>query len=165
MAKLPYFLASVLFLTYGCDMGQRTRLEKENQELKAEATKNRNAVDYDLQAKCSRDARTWFKENWSSDKDTILLDFTNHYHKGLNKCFILVEYHYNFLLGNGSWVNDMIAYDVYENSKFANFGETHSVYGKPTLHTEDKVSTCWVWDKKCKTTEEFNNLMQPYMNN
>ena len=155
MAKLPYFLASVLLLTYGCDTGQRARLEKENQELKAEATKNRNAVDYDLQAKCSRDARAWFKESWPGDKDTILLNFTNHYHKSLNKCLILVEYHYNFHVSTWSWVNDLIGYDVYENSKFASFSETHIIYPKPTYRTEDKLMECWVWDKKCKTAKEF----------
>ena len=157
-------LACLVFLLLGCGTDKISKLEKENQELKAEATKNRAVADYDLQAKCSKDARAWFKENFPSDKDTILLNFTNHYHRGLNKCFILIEYHYNFYMGNGSWVSDLIAWDVYENSKFANFGETHVVYPKPEYHMEDKVMNCEVWDKKCTTVDEFKGLVRPYMN-
>ncbi len=28
-----------------------------------------------------------------SDKNTLLLDYTNHYNKGMTKCFIQVEWH------------------------------------------------------------------------
>ena len=44
---------------------------------------------------CARDAGTWFKDTWSRDKDTILLDYANHYNKKSNQRFILVEYHYH----------------------------------------------------------------------
>src|ERR1019366_3368203 len=90
---LVLIAAAVMLAAIGCDTSERiARLEKQNQELQTEL-KNRNATaDYDLQAKCSKDARIWFNENWSRDKDTILLDFSNHYNKSLNKCFIVVEY-------------------------------------------------------------------------
>jgi len=166
---LPGLLMFILAI-YGCDSDRlklatdNQRLEKENQELKSEVAKSRSVADYDLQAKCSKDARSWFNEKWGRDKDTILLDYTNHYHKGLNRCFILVEYHYAYG-GNGSWVNDMIAWDVYENSKFANFSELTTVYLKPTYHSEKSISTCEVWDKKCKTIDEFNDLVRAYLSN
>lgn len=163
MAKLLF--GCLVFLAFGCGTDRISKLEKENQELKAEISKNQTLADYDLQAKCSKDAKAWFNDTWQRDKDTILLDYTNHYQKGLNKCFILVEYHYYSYLGNGSSVNDMIAWDVYENSKFANFSENHIVYPKPTYHTEDKVMTCEAWDKKCKTIDQFNDLVRPYLNN
>ena len=53
------------------------------------------STDLDLQAKCARDSKTWFRENWAtgSDKDTLLFVYHNHYNKRLNKCFIQVEYH------------------------------------------------------------------------
>src|ERR1700682_3437330 len=87
--------AAVLLATTGCDNSDRiARLEKQNQELLAEVKKGQASADYDLQAKCSRDARAWFNETWSRDRDTILLDFSNHYNKKENKCFIFVEYHY-----------------------------------------------------------------------
>jgi hypothetical protein len=152
----------------GCNNDERVRnLEKQTEELKAAVNKNSAALDYDLQAKCSRDARVWFNENWSRDKDTVLLDFTNHYNKKLNKCFIVVEYHYNSNFagtGGGSWTNDMELSDVYENSKYGRFGENHYTYWKPTVTSSSEVISCELLDQKCKTIEEFNGLLRPYMN-
>jgi hypothetical protein len=88
-------LVLVLSAALGCDHGERIgRLEKQNEELKAELKKNQAAADLDLQAKCSKDARAWLKENYSGGGNTILFDFTNHYNKALNKCFSLEERHY-----------------------------------------------------------------------
>jgi len=73
-------LCIVLGSLIGCDVQDRTnKLEKQVQELQAKTSKQDAIAEYDLQAKCSKDARAWFNENWSRDKDTILLDFTNHY--------------------------------------------------------------------------------------
>src|SRR5580765_997419 len=107
----------LILLLVGCDIPDRvSRLEKQAKEIQSEKDR---VADYDLQAKCSKDARVWFKENWRSDKDTALLDFTNHYNKKQNKCFILVEYHYNSNLVAGtrgsSWTNIMTLWDLYEN--------------------------------------------------
>jgi hypothetical protein len=82
-------------LLAGCDADRIAKLEKENTELKAKVDRQEAAMNYDLQAKCSKDAHVWFNKNWSRDKNTILLDFTNHYNAKFNKCLILVEYHYN----------------------------------------------------------------------
>ena len=151
----------------GCDNDRISKLEKENQEMKAKLEKGNAAQEFDLQAKCGKDARSWFNENWSRDKDTVLLDFTNHYNAKLNKCFILVEFHYNSTLagpGGSSWTNDMALTDVYENAKYADFAENHVTNWKPNLNTTQEVITCDVQGTKCKTGDEFNNLIRPYMN-
>jgi hypothetical protein len=170
MARSFLFIASALILVpVGCDNSNRiARLEKQNQELQAVVTNQQAVTDYDLQAKCSKDARAWFTENWSRDRDTVLLNFTNHYNKSQNKCFILVEYHYNsnFAGPNGtSWTNDMTFTDVYENTKLGNFGENNYSYIRPTFSTNSEVVTCEVLGQKCKTIVEFNSLVGPYMNN
>jgi len=127
-------------------------------------------ADLDSRAKCSKDARTWFNENWagtSREKDTALLDFTNHYNKKSNKCFIFVEYHYNSNLagpGGMSWTNHMSVWDVYENSKYGDFSEIHYTYWKPEVSTHNEVTTCEVYSQKCKTIDEFNGLARPYLN-
>jgi hypothetical protein len=157
---------AVLLMAIGCGQHDKiAKLEKQNEELKAEVEKSHATADYDLQAKCSKDAKAWFNENWSRDKDTALLDFTNHYNKSMNKCFILVEYHYTLGDGGASWMNDMKLWDVYENVQYASFGEIHHDYLKPTAPTEDRVITCELSDKKCRTGEEFNGLVRPYLNN
>jgi hypothetical protein len=168
MRRSILFIASTLIFAVGCDTSDRlARLEKQNQELQV-AVKGQQAVtDYDLQAKCSKDARAWFNENWSRDKDTILLDFTNHYNKTQNKCLVLVEYHYSSAAGPNAtlWTNDMTLTDVYENVKMASFGENHYTYFKPTINTSDNVIICEVLSQKCKSIDEFNTLLAPYLSN
>ena len=164
--RMAIGLLTFCILVAGCDADRIAKLEKENADLKAKVEKQSLVVDYDLQAKCAKAARTWFRENWPADKDTILLNFTDHYSAKFNKCFILVEYHYNSRLaapGGESWTNDMNLYDVYENSKYAQFDENHYTYWKPKYSTGDEVISCTVSGKQCKTGEEFNNLVSQYM--
>ncbi len=156
-------LVVLLMITATCDNSERmARLEKQNQELQAEVSKSRATTDYDLQSKCSQDARSWFNENYSRDKDTILLDFSNHYNKNLNKCFIVVEFHYSYD-ALGSWTNSMTLWDVYENAKCADFAQNTTVFTKPTYRTEKKVIVYEVRGKTCTTVQEFNNFIHSYL--
>lgn len=153
-------------LLAGCDADRVAKLEKENADLKAQVEKQSVPLDYDLQAKCSKDARAFFGETWGQEKDTILLDFTNHYNGKLNKCFILGEHHFNSHLAgpNGdSWTNMMSRFDVYENTKYAEFGENNYMYFKPQIHNTQEVITCYVAGTKCTSQQEFNSLVSHYM--
>jgi hypothetical protein len=152
-----------VLLLGGCDSERISKLEKQNQELQSQVKKDRAVADYDLQAKCAGDSKVWFFENWSQrDKDTISLTYTNHYNKRLNKCFIMVEYHYSTF--GRSWTNSMSLWDVYENSKYGDIDVNHAVYLKPEFHTEESVaSSCSVYGKACKTLDEFNSLVRPYL--
>jgi hypothetical protein len=133
----------IVLMAVGCDTPQRmNRLEKQNQELQAEVRKDRNVAVYDLQAKCAKDAKVWFNDTWERDKDTVLLDYTNHYNKSANRCYILVEYHHYSYLGNGSWFNNIMLYDVYENSHVGNFSESHAINLKPEFRENTTVLTC-----------------------
>jgi hypothetical protein len=161
-------LCAISGFLLGCDADKVARLEKQNQELEAQFQRQRAASDLDSQAKCSRDAKVFFTEGWQRDKDTILLDHSNHYNKKENKCFVLVELHYNSHFagpGGDSWTNDMALYDVYENIKYGNFAESHYTYYKPTITNHDEMLSCDVSGQKCKSIQEFNSLAGPYMNN
>jgi hypothetical protein len=154
----------LLLLSFGCDDRDRIgRLEKQTQELKEDVKRAQVSTEYEMQAKCSRDAKAWFNENWQRDKSTMLLSYTNHYNKTQNKCFELVEYHYN--LGDGSsWVGDIMLWDVYENTKYGNVSVTHMIYFKPVANTRESVGACEVLGMKCKGVDEFDRLVHPYMN-
>jgi hypothetical protein len=159
------FLGTVLIFGCGCQTDRITRLEKQNEDLKSQMAKESTARDFDLQAKCSKDAKAWFNENYSGtgrDKDTSLLSYTNHYHKASNECLIVVEYHFN-QAAMQSWFNDISLWNVYENSKYGSFVEVHST--DYTKQIENRVQTCNVADQKCTTIDQFNGLVQPYMNN
>ena len=164
--RLVVFGALLLVLT-GCDERERlSRLEKQNQDLQAELGKQRVTTDYDLQSKCSRDAKTWFNENWGTgDKNTMLLNYSNHYNKTMNKCFIIVEYHYSVGESSSLWTNDITLWDVYENVQYGTFVQNHSVTYKPEVKTEELLISCEVYGTKCKGIEDFNNLVRPYLNN
>jgi hypothetical protein len=163
--------AAVLLLAVAnCDnfSDRMSRLEKQNEELRAEIKKGQATADYDLQAKCSKDARIWFNENWRRDKDTILLDFSNHYNKKENKCFIFVEYPYNNGFGapsGSAWTNQITLWDIYENIKYGDFAENHYTVYKPSISSSDELIMCEFLGQKCKGIDEFNNLLRPYMNN
>jgi len=163
-------VALVLLLCAGCDGDRTAQLEKEIAELKAKINQQDTARNFDLKEKCSTAARAWFNGNWAStshDKDTITLDFIDHYNAKFNSCLIIVEYHYNSHLagpGGQSWTKIINMYDVHENSKYADFSENHYTYIKPpNISNNEEVITCDVEGRKCKTAGEFNDLTRPYM--
>src|SRR5579871_4082876 len=154
MKPLPVIVLVVSLTLSGCSLGRVANLEKENKKLKDEISKAK-AADYDRQVKCGHDAAAWFKEHWNGDKDTILLDYRNHYYKAQNKCIILVEYHFH--LDGADWSNVMAPYDVYENVKLGHFSSRHKI-SKPKYDASETVDDCEVYGTKCETIEEFNNL-------
>lgn len=166
--RLHLVFAAVLLILAGCDQDAQNQrmanLEKSNQELKAEVDKSHAVEEYDLQAKCAKDSKAWFNDNWQSDKDTLLLNFTDHYNKSMNKCFIEVEYHYNSG-ADGSWSNLITLWDVYENVKYGNFSLNTYIRYKPKFESSEEVITCEVNGQKCKTIQEFGNLATQYMSN
>jgi hypothetical protein len=125
MVRLSLVLMVLTMMTGGgCDDPQRmTRLEKENADLKAQLSSEKNVTrNYDLEARCSKDARVWFGQNYSRDKDTTLLDFSNHYHVPSNQCYIFVEYHWRQGAGD-SWMNSIALWNVYENNRVGSYIE------------------------------------------
>lgn len=164
MAKLhTLWVVILLSLICGCDSEKATRLEKQNEDLQAQIRRQSAALDLDVQSQCSRAAGVWFKQRWKtgSDKDTILLDYTNHYNKAMNKCFINVEFHYHSG-ARWSWANNMSMWDVYENLKYAEFIENHAVGFD--MKTENLLITCDVQGTECKTAEEYSSRLKPFMN-
>ena len=145
-------------LLAGCDADRISKLEKENAEPKAKVEKQSAAENLDLQAKCSKDSRIWFNENWSGGKKALFLDFTNHYNTKQNKCFIVVEYHFNSdtgIPGEFLWVNDQLLYDVYENSKYGEFTANHYTHTKPEFSTGDEMTTCEVYETNGSKTNSI----------
>ena len=117
MSKLRAIHLLLIFgMLSGCDTQRLNQLQKQNEELKAQGEKDHVVRDYDLQARCARDARLWFNENWRPGKDTIMLTFSNHYYKVGNQCFALVENHYS-MDKTGSWINELTLWNIY--AKFA----------------------------------------------
>jgi hypothetical protein len=140
-------------LLSGCtsqqDKGRITELEKQSKDLQAQLKVQQATADLELQAKCGKDARAWFNLNWQRDKDTLLLDYSNHYNKSVNKCFILVQY--NHSMGAGNYVGKTITlHDVYDNVERATAHLVHAL----TEDAEQAKAICTI-DGDKKDTKSF----------
>ena len=159
MKSLKIVLGAAFLLLFGCNEDRLAKLEKQNQELQTQMKEIRNhnsVAEYDLQAKCAHDSKVFFNENWRSDRKTILLDYSDHYSRSQNKCFLLVEDHYQY--SNNWWANMMSLWDIYENTKYGEINVNHYTDFKPEFASREEVNSCKVWGKKCSTVDEFNDL-------
>jgi hypothetical protein len=144
-------LLGVVVFFVGCDLPDRVS------KLETEASRRDAAIEYDLQAKCSKEARVWVNENWKVDTNTMTVNFSNHYNKSLNKCFIGVESHSK--TSKLTWVLKMEIWEVQDNVQYGEYGESG----------EDKntasVFTCEVENQKCNSFTEFDALGKKYLVN
>jgi outer membrane murein-binding lipoprotein Lpp len=88
---------SVLLLL-GCssqeDKDRISELEKQTKELKEQTDHLNHTATLSEQAKCAKDARDWYIDNWRRDPGTTLLTYSNHLQASSNKCFIFVQHNY-----------------------------------------------------------------------
>ena len=115
------------------------------------------APDYNLVSKCWYDARSYFKENWARNNDTLLLDYRNHFNQNLNKCFILIEYNYYVQKEKNRWDKSIVLYDVSENLEYWSFWEQEN--------SLNNFIDCNFLGSKCFSLTEFMKNAQKYMSN
>lgn len=148
-------ISTILLILCGCNGDRITKLEKENEELRArlaEETMNRNSD----QTKCLQDAKTFFEDKYRRDKSTTFLNYMNHFNRHENVCYVLVEWHAeNAPLG---WTNSISLWNTEKSFRVGKFFASHSP-GK------ERGATCVVNGISCKSVDEFNQLVQPFMNN
>jgi hypothetical protein len=168
MRKLVLAVLSFTFLlAIGCDAPQRiARLEKVNAEMKAKLEKQNTEASLGEQEKCSNAAKRFFNENYGRpDKDTIMINFHNHFNRKRSSCFVVVEWHYrNRGPHSDNWTNLIKIYDAFENNEYADFAENHYIEGPPSYADREEVITCEAVGVKCKSINEFNKLSSPLMN-
>ena len=125
----------------------------------------RSSVDYDLQAKCSRDGEAWFQRNFPTDRDTLLMSPHYHYNREQNKCFLTVENHYKMFHNDSEWTNSITVWDIYENSEYANFAENHYINAKVDPSDRAELISCTVRGEKCASIDSFDGLINHFMQN
>src|SRR5262249_25508466 len=112
--------------------------------------------------KCGKDAREFFQREWSVDKDTMLLDYSNHYSNAYKRCFMLVEWHYRATAPNNGWFGHFLLYDVYEHVLHAEINEFHEI---SAARTTVQMLKCEANGTECKSQDEFHAKVRPYMTN
>ena len=109
-----------------------------------------------LQEKCSEGAKKLIEG--ANDVTT----YTSHYNKKLDRCFMRVGFNFaqieenvkvgdrNITIKHPHWMVSL--YNVFDSKVIGNCAY---------IGMEKQV--CWVGNTKCKTVEEFENLIHPYM--
>ena len=96
---------------------------------------------FELQNKCGKISKDFFWKNYNSNDH-----YRFHYNKKLNKCLMVTT-------EKGVLGRKKELLDVYENN----------TYGIMRMNKEQKVTSCDVFRKICKTEDEWDSLVKPYM--
>ncbi len=107
---------------------------------------------YNSQRKCRKQCEYVFNEIYNNGKILIkkrliiLYDYSNHYNKKLNKCFMLIT-------ENSVFGKKRILTDVNEDV----------IYGTVRVNKNNQVVACFLLEERCRFEEEWNKLVRPYM--
>lgn len=118
-------------------------------------------VDYQLQEQCGKRSEELFKTRYgvldSVGVKTVtgfdVYTHSNHFNKKLNKCFQIVEVSSCKNIGQVVSNNKELL-DINENKKYGEILEF------PNQH---KIFHCYVEQSKCKSIDQWNSLVKPYM--
>ena len=110
-----------------------------------------------LQEKCSEGAKKFIER-----LDSVV-SYDSHYNKKLDKCFIRVGFYFGVEKEKLNWGNGKTTtlrhpqtmqalYNVFDGKMIGNCAYVGMV-----------KQECWVGNTKCKTIDEFENLLRPYM--
>ena len=118
--------------------------------------------EYALQERCANRAAENFKRDYgtfgviNTDDGQIGKVYRNHYNKRLNKCFELVTYVNAPSDKDIPLLKALTLIDVVDNDQVATF--VQYVF-------EDKSPvSCFIFGKACKSEDEWELLISPYMN-
>jgi hypothetical protein len=117
---------------------------------------------YELQERCSKRAEERFKKEYPStivsNKDgTLMVNYTNHYNRRLNKCFVVLtaisipENKETKVMFGVS--RDKTLWDINENKQYGAFSE----------FSKSGLVQCEVMEKHCNSESEWDALVKPYM--
>ena len=111
-----------------------------------------------LQEKCAEGAKKFFFENGYEFDETFgyfksASNYTSHYNKKLDKCFIRIDSMNNQKNRKGEFFQYHYLYDIFEEKEYGAFCFDNTGY----------IWKGYIGIKKCGSLEEFENLMRPYM--
>jgi hypothetical protein len=116
---------------------------------------------YELQEKCARDARDWYKHWWEDVPNAVgtqsVSKYTNHYSAKLGRCFIVVDsttFNRDKKSGKTSALQSSTLTDVLENRDIG----TADWFG-----ANDTFNQCQVNGAACNSPAEWHALAKPYM--
>jgi hypothetical protein len=116
---------------------------------------------YELQEKCARDARDWYKHWWEDAPSpagaSINTNYTNHYNAKVGRCFILVtslQFAKDKKTGKVNRSDEKELVDVLENRGVG----TEFIWQDLPINMQ-----CEFNEKECHSAGEWEVLAKPYM--
>jgi hypothetical protein len=102
---------------------------------------------YELQERCGKQTSEFFKKEYGNGiaSNGIFSGYQNHYNKKLNKCFIIIT-------STSPSMKLKNLFDFNENKELGSF-----------VVNKYLPMDCRVFEKKCKSEEEWDSLVKPYM--
>lgn len=151
---LSVFLSFSIMFTVGCNNQTPTKEKSSVSEKKIKE-------EYDLQERCGKRCDEVFTKGFgkegitnSTDKSSQMMsNYTNHYNNKMNKCFMIIT-STSYLSKTKDVIVMKNIFDVNENK---DYGSVVKYEKRPT------TNICWVLGKKCKSEEEWDLLVKPYM--
>lgn len=118
--------------------------------------------EYELQEHCGKRAAELFNKKYGSSgviytkNGQGMAEYTNHYNKKLKKCFVLLTYR-NIPYKDKSQQSSIMhqLYDINENKRYGDYFKSDGM-SVPTSCTVDG-------QVMCRSEQEWNALVQPYM--
>lgn len=112
-----------------------------------------------LQEMCSQEAAKYFnKQNYVPVSSPDLMStytYSNHYNYKLNKCFVRIDTMVS-MVNPYSGEKSTTLYDVNENVVVASFYQSHDAKGVI-------ASPCLIGEDMCKSDDEFEKRIKPYL--
>jgi len=110
------------------------------------------------QERCPERAKRFFFENGYKFDETFgyfksVSNYTSHYNKKLDKCFIRIDSMNTQRNKKGEFVQYHYLYDVFDEKE----------YGAFCFDNTGNVLKGYVGNKKCGSLEEFESLIRPYL--
>jgi hypothetical protein len=152
-------LLIAVFVLWAAERSKSAEITKLEDSLRASKTKA-ETVSLEMQGKCAKQAAVSFTE--SGWKRTALVDYTNHYNAGLNKCFIEIT---STEVERGTPSHSTILADAFEGNVYGRYLWINSQGKKwwEVSPTECTVTTVSGEEKSCSSSEEFDALLKVYM--
>ena len=117
---------------------------------------------YQLQEQCVKRSKEYFNKeygngiiNWG-DEERLTSNYTNHYNKKLNKCYILIT-STQFIRNNENKIENIGLKTLFELNENKGYGSLIQ------FENNNKPNNCRILEKYCNLEKEWDSLVKPYM--
>lgn len=155
LSILIIFFTTSFMSVVGCN---NQNIIKEQSSLSEKKIKG----DYELQKKCGKQCEEYFNKEYGNgiinkgDGEQLISNYTNHYNKKLNKCYILIT-STEFIRNMENKIESIrikTLFDLNENREYGSFIQ---------FENNNKPINCRILEKYCNSEKEWDLLVKPHM--